>query len=516
MAGMSRNNSTSSIQGFSVFQNSLGAPLQFLPALGTKQLDDMIDAYVAGSASIQEKRAQVSMDFFEYAQQTGETFKYYPVFSAAFGSTTDSPASSAMQDSGYGSAFNVSPVMSDLAWSQSTAFTSPEQSFNSFTPSQQKQTASRKASNSTAKAQTTDFSHLPGMKIMTKDGQDVTNSASRGCKTKEQRDHAHLMRILKACDACKKKKIRCDPSHRKAARTASQASVQTEAKPAKKVKKSASQSPPAVSPEVALAGASFQMAPAPAAPVEDFSGFAQEPWDQFLQYDEEATAAIPDDYDFFFDPAGYFSPSSGSSTSSIQPFTPAVTAPSAGLFNDNYVLPVADSQEPILPYLNPGGHGSNYVDFNLYSPASSFIDEEPQPLQKKSDGTLVDQQSRSQGVLKSQTRGQDVAATSSSTQASGTSTSQARFTGEFYDQNWYNLVAPPAPYPMSITMSSIAREMRYSVPSLLKDYLLALPSLLTLAVMSLMNMLRITAYAVVAVLLFSAVSSHACHPYPQE
>jgi hypothetical protein len=49
---------------------------------------------------------------------------------------------------------------------------------------------------------------LPGFSIMTKDGIDVTNSAGRGTKTKEQREHAHLMRIMKACDACKKKKIR--------------------------------------------------------------------------------------------------------------------------------------------------------------------------------------------------------------------------------------------------------------------------------------------------------------------
>jgi hypothetical protein len=49
---------------------------------------------------------------------------------------------------------------------------------------------------------------LPGFSIMTKDGIDVTNSAGRGTKTKEQREHAHLMRIMKACDSCKKKKIR--------------------------------------------------------------------------------------------------------------------------------------------------------------------------------------------------------------------------------------------------------------------------------------------------------------------
>ena len=77
---------------------------------------------------------------------------------------------------------------------------------------------------------------LPGFSIMTKDGVDVTSSAAgRGTKTKEQREHAHLMRIMKACDECKRKKVRvsnhfflpvhlsrktqlmsfqCDPSHR--------------------------------------------------------------------------------------------------------------------------------------------------------------------------------------------------------------------------------------------------------------------------------------------------------------
>jgi len=49
---------------------------------------------------------------------------------------------------------------------------------------------------------------LPGFSIMTKDGIDVTNSAGRVTKSKEQREHAHLMRIMKACDSCKKKKIR--------------------------------------------------------------------------------------------------------------------------------------------------------------------------------------------------------------------------------------------------------------------------------------------------------------------
>jgi len=59
-----------------------------------------------------------------------------------------------------------------------------------------------------------DFSGMPSMRIMTRDGRDVTNLISRTSKTKEQREHTHLMRILKACDDCRRKKSRCDPSHR--------------------------------------------------------------------------------------------------------------------------------------------------------------------------------------------------------------------------------------------------------------------------------------------------------------
>ena len=70
---------------------------------------------------------------------------------------------------------------------------------------------------------------LPGFSIMTKDGIDVTSTAGRGTKTKEQREHAHLMRIMKACDDCKRKKIRCDPSHRRASDTMTRTSTSTSA-----------------------------------------------------------------------------------------------------------------------------------------------------------------------------------------------------------------------------------------------------------------------------------------------
>ncbi len=55
--------------------------------------------------------------------------------------------------------------------------------------SEQSQTRHRQSSKKAA-GSSGDFSSHPGMRIMTKDGRDVTNSASRGSKTKEQRDHA--------------------------------------------------------------------------------------------------------------------------------------------------------------------------------------------------------------------------------------------------------------------------------------------------------------------------------------
>ena len=376
MADMSR--SASAVEGFSVYQPALGSPLQFLPAVGTKELEQLISAYLPGPASPQEKRATISMDFFEHSRQTGENFKYYAVVTPA--ATPES-------------AYNLSPVISDLSF-----YSSPSQaSTPAGGPAAKKpRTASQKPVKTTTS--TTDFSHLPGMKILTADGQDVTNSVSRGCKSKEQRDHAHLMRILKACDACKKKKIKCDPSHKK--RPASQVESKSEAvKPAKKSRKSTASSPKEHSTVFTPAPeASFQMDSLGLSSVE-FSASMDEPWDQFLTFNDEPVnasipqdfyGAVPQDFDFFFGMDNSFSPSmSGSSVSSTQPLTPVSSGllPQANDFTfseDNalvFLQNTDNSEEPSLPYLNPAGQfGSNYVDFNLFSPASSFIDEEPQSL----------------------------------------------------------------------------------------------------------------------------------------
>ena len=454
---MSRNNSTTHFQGVSVHQPSLGAQLQWYPAMGTMELDNLINALLPGPASIQDKRAHLSMDFYEYSRLTGVNFKFYPVVNAAPSSTAaPSPASSsAMYDSGYGSSFNASPILSERSpWAQP---------FTPAHPAPQSQARSRSHSKRKTVAPAAEeharFASHPGMRIMTKDGLDITNT-SRGFKTKEQRDHAHLMRIIKACETCKRKKTRCDPSHKKRAASQAQPS-QTGPKVAKKAKVAAVGQPtpdraPFNADQSIAAAASVKLEYSPedlpSAAIPDLS---DDMWDQFIYFGDESSSS-PENYDFFSDPAGYLTPSNESSSSSPLQFFPlppgtgealpsralhdrvlpseglrSRTLPD-GLLRDlvlNEVLPdgvlpgsarhdgaaasellpsgvlygqvpssqvrleqvlptqappgqdlpVPSSSEPALPYLNPGGsHGVNYMDFNLYSPSSDYLDEEPQ------------------------------------------------------------------------------------------------------------------------------------------
>ncbi|KAI1108831.1 hypothetical protein F5Y14DRAFT_434516 [Nemania sp. NC0429] len=359
MSSMSRNNSVNSLMGFSVRQPAIGEPLQFFPAMGSLQLDEMIDAYIPGEASILDKRAAVSMEFFEYSNATGDHFKFFMVY-PALGSTSTSP----MTNSGSFSGFTTSPVISEShRASHSPRMVSPS---------------------SSKKATANDFCNLPGMKIMTKDGRDVTNSASRGCKTKEQRDHAHLMRIIKACDSCRRKKTKCDPSHKRSPASTSSGKI---TKKATKNTRSAAAPPQRVTAQASISPEFDQIlldlatpfdslfTESLSAPIDEFS----QNWDQFIQYDEEPTETISSDYDFFLDPAGYFSPTATGSlpSSSTSPSTLPITPIDRDVnIIDNTA--VGHDHKPILPYLNPGGleAGDNYVDFDLYSPQSSFLDEE--------------------------------------------------------------------------------------------------------------------------------------------
>ncbi|KAK4239488.1 hypothetical protein C8A03DRAFT_42894 [Achaetomium macrosporum] len=387
---MARHGSVGAFSGFSVCQPALGAALQWLPAIGTPELDHMINTFLPGPASIQDKRAHIAMDFFEYSRQTGENFKFYPVPSASFTPVTASPATS-VYDSGYASSFNHSPVLSDNgSWTQSPAPFAPAAS---DARAKSRSSGTKKSSTSSSRQGTVDFSNHPGMRILTKDGRDVTNSASRGCKTKEQRDHAHLMRIIKACDSCRRKKVRCDPSHRK--RNASQASASVgEQKPAKRPKK-VEESPPIAAADATtdlLAAHAFDASEATLSFSAIDAGFSQDFddfWNDVVTFDEQqvTAAAEPSFDDFVFDSFSdlqNFSPSSGSSSTSpsqtFTPFTPARSGASPNVVSDSvFDAPGEFSvDDPTVPYLNPGvAHGTNYVDFNLYSPGPEVFDEDP-------------------------------------------------------------------------------------------------------------------------------------------
>ena len=126
---------------------------------------------------------------------------------------------------------------------------------------------------------------------------------------------------------------------------------------------------------------------------ESSSDNLDELWDQFVQQDPTAFANdylnyVPDDYNLFPDQLSHASPSSGSYTSppqSYTPYTPTPPGPSphAVVYE---TIPDIPQGDPTLPYLNPGvPHGTDYVDFNLFSPPPDFsLDEEPQSVRKSS------------------------------------------------------------------------------------------------------------------------------------
>lgn len=368
-------------QGFSVYQPAVGAPLQFFPALGTPQLDDLINAYVPGTASVKDKRASISIDFLHYATTAGQTFKFYPAapVSPAESPVTGTPPS---LDSA-SSSFNVSPVTSSWDWSAAA-------SVSSRSSTQRRRPAKAASSSTTSRHQTADLSNLPGMKILTKDGLDVTNLASRGSKTKEQRDHAHLMRIIKACDSCRRKKIRCDPSHkRRAGSTTSKAT--TGSRSSKKTKSTLStpaQSQPSLEPSTTTLPSSETV------DVDDLEAFLTSsldpdlslshleslpgyPWDDFMQFPPmDATA----DYDFYLDPENYFTSQSSVSSSSASPFEvsalQSLQEPGAPPGADTATVGAVSVASPPYSFLDQHGSAGDYTDFNLFSPGSSFSEDD--------------------------------------------------------------------------------------------------------------------------------------------
>lgn len=370
---MSHSTNNALPQGFSVFQPSVGAQLQFFPALGSQELDDMLNAYLPSNASIQDKRASIAIDFFEHTQLTGQSFKFYPVFSA--------PSASPSPTTSVASSFNVSPVNQNWDFSQM-----------SRTGSVSSRSSTHRVSKPVAPRQRTgDFSSLPGMKIMTKDGLDVTNAASRGSKTKEQRDHAHLMRIIKACDSCRKKKIRCDPSHKK--RMAAQAAAHAAAPASAKAKASLSPSPSPQQPQPRPAPFMEKLVLLDDAVLEDMAvefdaSFDLEAlgavdavdsmWDEFVQF---PTADFNVEYGLFANPESYVSSqssqssqqsSSGAVSTSVSPASTQSAMDVGGTIAQGGDVAFASFLEDTAS----AGSYPDYTDFNLYSPGSTFSEDD--------------------------------------------------------------------------------------------------------------------------------------------
>lgn len=181
---------------FTITQPFLGAPLQFQPALGSQELEELIDIYVIGTASKQDKLSNVTIDFYNNATvdlNTGALVRRYEVFPSTW---QQSPTQS--QSSGF------SPPIFTPSPGSSATFGDSGYGSISLTPPNRNRVSKKPKKESKKDAEI----RLPGFSIMTKDGVDVTSTAGRGTKTKEQREHAHLMRIMKACADCKRKKIR--------------------------------------------------------------------------------------------------------------------------------------------------------------------------------------------------------------------------------------------------------------------------------------------------------------------
>jgi hypothetical protein len=179
---------------FTITQIALGSPLQFEPALGSKELDNLINNYVPGSAMPQQKRARVVLEFLNSVDALSYThpvsIRYHVPQILTPHLMPSHLSMPSMTTPSSGASYNFSAVKEEtLTTSKSTG-------------------SLKRSREEAAPPNASSAKRLPGFSIMTKDGIDITDLASRGPKSKEQRDHAALMRKLKACAACKKSKQR--------------------------------------------------------------------------------------------------------------------------------------------------------------------------------------------------------------------------------------------------------------------------------------------------------------------
>ncbi|KAF7932912.1 uncharacterized protein EAE97_008679 [Botrytis byssoidea] len=357
---MSTGNQMPTFNTFTITQPFLGAPLQFQPALGSKELEELIDAYVIGDACKQDKLSTVTIDFYNHATvdiNTGSLVRRYDVMPWTVGR---SPAQS--QSSG------LSPPIFTPSPASSATFADSTYSSTSTPPNR---TRGSRVTKKTKKDTTKKSAEvrLPGFSIMTKDGIDVTNSAGRGTKTKEQREHAHLMRIIKACDECKRKKIRCDPSHRPVSHTNTpRASASSRPSPPSQSNPSPAASTPSLSRETTQ-GSEQSSPPVDSFSIEDFVLF---PEDDLNQWNPEM--AIP----------GFDTQYNDFSMTNYENFPDFDTDFSTMNDNISFDFPVYDQSSSFSPQLsNTTSHILNYHNTQPLSSADVnsqyFSQTQPQP-----------------------------------------------------------------------------------------------------------------------------------------
>lgn len=211
---------------FTVTQAFLGAPLTFDPVLGSEHLNHLIHHYVPGPASRQDKLSQITMEFYHHAcvdLTNGALVKTYTVLlpsppSSSCSASPTQPSASASPASSFGVSVGVPTPSSSASDSFSEQLPGPFDLVSStgslISSSTLSSQGHRTRSNRVAKPKRKPDARkalemsLPGFQIMTADGVDITYDPGRTTKTREQREHAHLMRQLRACDACRRKKIK--------------------------------------------------------------------------------------------------------------------------------------------------------------------------------------------------------------------------------------------------------------------------------------------------------------------
>ncbi|KAG5984685.1 hypothetical protein E4U54_006114, partial [Claviceps lovelessii] len=383
MAPTARSTPSSRLYGFAVSQPALEAPLQFSPPCGSRQLNDMINALIPGPSPISHKRRDVALDFFKYAHETGQSFRYYPVRCVSSAGVSPVPASPS-RDS-ITSSSNASPPTPSCDW-RAIFVPSKASSLPRNSSQRRRGLKARGQRSGYSGSRNYDLSHYPGLRIYNKEGVDVTNTASRGSRTQEQRDHARLIRERGgACGTCKRKKIKCDRDHK---RGFDEIEPPSTSKPNKKARTMPPNAPPPRS--LLITGVNTDVPVPPTSSLQSGPGFpsndveflnpadlALNSLDQVLQFPDtqelDALLDLNDSNDH-----SSMQLSASSSVASPQKSTTPLSQQDCG------ADPACASLDSIpqasvfrLPFMDDEFASLiDYIDFPLYSPSSDFSEDE--------------------------------------------------------------------------------------------------------------------------------------------